>query len=296
VTRVIENSQRKVEAHNFDIRKNLLEYDDVANDQRKVIYEQRNELMSTDDISDTIRAIRVDVVNAAIDTHLPPGSLEEQWDLDGLSAALARDFGLRVDVKSWVEAETTFDEQKLRDRVLAELEGVYTTKEAQTGASVMRHFEKAIMLQVLDQLWKEHLANMDHLRQGIHLRGYAQKNPKQEYKREAFEMFFALLERIKHEVVSVLCKVQVRSEQDVAKVEEQRRPDESRMQFQHAAAPVADATAEPEAVAVAAAGPLAAPRPAPVASPVTRGVRKVGRNEPCPCGSGLKYKQCHGKI
>jgi preprotein translocase subunit SecA len=296
VTRVIENSQRKVEAHNFDIRKNLLEYDDVANDQRKVIYEQRNELMATDDISDTIRAIRVDVVNAAIDTHLPPGSLEEQWDLDGLSAALARDFGLRVDVKSWVEAETTFDEQKLRDRVLAELEGVYTTKEAQTGASVMRHFEKAIMLQVLDQLWKEHLANMDHLRQGIHLRGYAQKNPKQEYKREAFEMFFALLERIKHEVVSVLCKVQVRSEQDVAKVEEQRRPDESRMQFQHAAAPVADAEAEPEAVALAAAGPLAAPRPAPVASPVTRGVRKVGRNEPCPCGSGLKYKQCHGKI
>jgi preprotein translocase subunit SecA len=292
VTRVIENSQRKVEAHNFDMRKQLLEYDDVANDQRKVIYEQRNELMAAEDIGDNIAAIRVDVINAEIDRFVPPGSLHEQWNLLGLTETLRADFGFDGDLQAWLQSEQELSEEALRARVLAAIEQAYAAKEAQTGAPVLRHFEKAIMLQVLDQLWKEHLASMDHLRQGIHLRGYAQKNPKQEYKREAFEMFFAMLERIKHDVISIGARVQIRSEQDVAKVEEQRRADPQRMQFQHAAAPsVAQAPGEPPA-AVAGGGAAEPAR----AAPAVRATRKVGRNEPCPCGSGLKYKQCHGRI
>jgi len=294
VTRVIENSQRKVEAHNFDMRKQLLEYDDVANDQRKVIYEQRNDLMAAEDIGETIRAIRVDVIAAEVDRCVPPGSLLEQWDLAGLAATLKADFGFEGDVQAWLDADPDLPEAQLRERILEGVEKAYAAKEAQTGASVLRHFEKAIMLQVLDQLWKEHLASMDHLRQGIHLRGYAQKNPKQEYKREAFEMFFAMLERIKHDVVSVLQRVQVRGEQDVAKVEEQRKPDTDKMQFQHAQAPAPAATAE-DAVP-AAAGPVARPLPASAPQPFHRPATKVGRNDPCPCGSGRKYKQCHGKL
>jgi len=290
VTRVIENSQRKVEAHNFDMRKQLLEYDDVANDQRKVIYEQRNELMAAEDIGESLGGIRSDVVNAEVDRFVPLGSLVEQWDLAGLAEVLRRDFALLDDPQAWLVAEPDLSEEQLRSRILEGLERAYAAKEEQTGAPVLRHFEKAVMLQTLDQLWKEHLAAMDHLRQGIHLRGYAQKNPKQEYKREAFEMFFAMLERIKHDLVSVLARVQVRGEQDVEKVEERRRPDPQRMQFQHA--PVAaPAAAAPDA----AAGTTAAAPPRAVAVPV-RADRKVGRNEPCPCGSGLKYKQCHGRI
>ena len=284
VTKAIENAQRKVEAHNFNIRKQLLEYDDVANDQRKVVYQQRNELMAEEDISDTIASIRHDVVAAVVETYVPANSLEEQWDLAGLEDALERDFGQRIEVRRWLEQEPNLLEETLRERIHQAITDAYQAKEAQAGASVLRHFEKSIMLQVLDQAWKEHLAAMDYLRQGIHLRGYAQKNPKQEYKREAFEMFTAMLERIKHDVVGIVSKVQVRTESDVAAVDEQRRST-APMEFQHAEAnAIADADSDSDAQG-----------PDDKQSPVVRG-RKVGRNDPCPCGSGKKYKQCHGQL
>ncbi len=281
VSKAIENAQRKVEGHNFDIRKQLLEYDDVANDQRKVIYEQRNELMGSDDISETIKGIRVDVVNNVINEFILPQSLEEQWDVLGLENALEHEFGQRMTVQQWLDADDELHEETLRARILEEIETAYQAKETQAGGEVLRHFEKAVMLQVLDTQWKEHLAAMDYLRQGIHLRGYAQKNPKQEYKREAFEMFTELLERIKHEVVGIISKVQVQDQADVDAVEEQRRTS-GNMEFQHAEAsalPEGENTAEGEA-----------------STPFVRDGRKVGRNEPCPCGSGKKFKQCHGKL
>ncbi len=291
VSKAIENAQRKVEAHNFDIRKHLLEFDDVANDQRKVVYEQRNELMASDDVSETIRAIRADVVNSVISTFIPPGSLDEQWDVPGLEDALEHEFGSRLPIAQWLDEDETLHEESLRERILEAFEGEYAKKEQLAGAHVLRHFEKAIMLQVLDQFWKEHLAAMDYLRQGINLRAFAQKNPKQEYKREAFEMFEALLERIKQEVVSILTKVQVRAEEDVDAVEQRRRAP-SNMQFEHAEAPAATAEAEMAEgdameVAVSAEEPQA---------PFVRDGRKVGRNEPCPCGSGKKFKHCHGSL
>ncbi len=282
VTRAIENAQRKVEGHNFDIRKQLLEYDDVANDQRKVIYQQRNELMAEDDISETIEAIRLDVVNGVVDGYIPPHSMEEQWDVAGLEEALEHEFGQRMEIQSWLDQDDDLHEETLRDRILNEMLAAYQEKEAHVGAEVLRHFEKAAMLQVLDQQWKDHLAAMDHLRQGIHLRGYAQKNPKQEYKREAFEMFAQLLERIKHDVVVLLSKVQVQTQADVDAVEEQRRA-HGEMQYQHADAA---AMADDESGA----------SPEDEHAPFVRAGRKVGRNEPCPCGSGKKYKQCHGKL
>jgi len=281
VTKAIENAQRKVEGHNFDIRKQLLEYDDVANDQRKVVYEQRNELMDAEDVSDTIQSIRADVLNGVIDTYIPAQSLEEQWDVPGLQEAMEGEFGLKLDIKGWLAADDSLYEETLRARILEAAEQAYAEKEALAGSEVMRHFEKAVTLQVLDSQWKDHLAAMDYLRQGIHLRGYAQKNPKQEFKREAFEMFSQMLERIKHDVIGILSKVQVQAEADVEAVEEQRRA-AGGMQFEHAAAgPMG---------AAAAAEDEAAP------APFVRKGRKVGRNEPCPCGSGKKYKQCHGKL
>jgi len=283
VSRAIENAQRKVEGHNFDIRKNLLEYDDVANDQRKVIYEQRNEIMAASDISETIRAIREDVVNEIIDQYIPPQSIEEQWDVEGLVDRLEEDYGLGMDIPGWLESDNALHEEPLRKRILDELVKAYEEKEAQAGSGVLRHFEKAVMLQVLDTLWKEHLAAMDYLRQGIHLRGYAQKNPKQEYKREAFEMFSQLLERIKGEVIAILSKVQVRAEEDVAAVEEQRRS-HVQMNYQHEEVNALEAEEQ--------AGESAEPQE----QPFVRDGRKIGRNEPCPCGSGKKYKQCHGRI
>ncbi len=286
VSKAIENAQRKVEAHNFNIRKNLLEFDDVANDQRKVIYEQRNELMATDDVSETVKAIRVDVVNRVIDNFIPPGSLEEQWNVAQLEDAIATEFAQKFAIQGWLDADDTLHEETLREKILAELENAYDAKEQMAGAETMRHFEKAVMLQVLDQAWKEHLAAMDYLRQGIHLRSYAQKNPKQEYKREAFQMFTGLLDRIKIDVVSILSKVQVRAESDVAAVEEQRRST-APMQFRHD-----DASALPPEADAAAAGEA----PEPSAQPFVRDGRKIGRNEPCPCGSGKKYKHCHGKL
>jgi len=285
VTKAIANAQRKVEAHNFDIRKNLLEFDDVANDQRKVIYSQRSELMASNDISETISAIRADVINAVIDQFIPPDSLDEQWDVPGLEEALENEFGTRVPVAEWLEQDHELAEIGLRERIVEEFERVYKEKEDMTGAEVLRHFEKAVMLQVLDQLWKEHLAAMDYLRQGIHLRGYAQQDPKQEYKREAFEMFSGLLDRMKHEVVSVLSKVQVRAEEDVDAVERQRRST-GPMHFEHAEAPAPGAEA-PE---------LADEEGGEAPAPFVRDGRKVGRNEPCPCGSGKKYKHCHGAL
>jgi preprotein translocase subunit SecA len=284
VTKAIENAQRKVEAHNFNIRKTLLEYDDVANDQRKVVYEQRNELMETEDIADTIHAIRRDVVKSVIDTYIPPGSLDEQWDVTGLQEALMQEFGATMPVAEWLERDHDLHEETLRERIIESMEAAYAEKEQLAGTAVVRHFEKAVMLQILDVAWKEHLAAMDYLRQGIGLRGYAQKNPKQEYKREAFEMFTAMLDRIKHDVIAIVSKVQVRTESDVEAVEQQRRS-ETPVRYQHAEASAMAGEQEEEAVAGEE-----------THTPYTRQGRKIGRNEPCPCGSGKKYKQCHGRL
>ncbi len=282
VNKAIENAQRKVEGHNFDVRKQLLEYDDVANDQRKVVYEQRNELMDSEEIVDAIHAVREGVINEVIDQHIPPQSIEEQWDVPGLEEALEGEFAQKLDVQGWLAADNELYEETLRQRIQDEINQSYSDKEQQAGTEVVRHFEKAVMLQVLDSQWKDHLAAMDYLRQGIHLRGYAQKNPKQEYKREAFEMFTQMLDGMRHEVVGILSRVQVRDEQDVQAVEDQRRSD-TEMNFQHDQASAmanAEATAEEEQEH----------------APFVREGRKVGRNEPCPCGSGKKYKQCHGKL
>jgi preprotein translocase subunit SecA len=280
VTKAIENAQRKVEQHNYNIRKTLLEYDDVANDQRSVVYEQRNELMEADDISDMVNAIREDVVNGIISQYIPPGSIDEQWDIPGLEEAFQQEFALEMPVGQWLEEDHDLHEESLRERILETMIDIYREKEAQAGSAVVRHFEKAVMLQILDGAWKEHLAAMDYLRQGIGLRGYAQKDPRQEYKKEAFQMFTDMLERIKHEVLVILTKVQVRAESDVEAVEEQRRT-QSQMNFKHDEAGALDESPEKEGG---------------VQQPFTRQGRKVGRNEPCPCGSGKKYKQCHGKL
>ncbi|MGR9092870.1 MAG: preprotein translocase subunit SecA [Gammaproteobacteria bacterium] len=283
VTKAIENAQRKVEGRNFDIRKQLLEFDDVANDQRKHVYEQRRELMEADDVSENIKGLRHDVVNEFLDTYVPPRSFEENWDIEGLSHALQQEYGLKFDIAEWLENEESLDEEGIRKRILERVEAAYAEKEQLAGSDVLRQFEKAIMLQVLDGHWKEHLAAMDYLRQGIHLRGFAQKNPKQEYKREAFEMFARMLQEIMRDVVGVLSKVEIRARDDVEAVEEQRRQDTSEMQFQHRSPDSALEKSEPAAGSAGNA-------------PFVRKAKKVGRNDPCPCGSGKKYKQCHGKL
>ncbi|MEO3878036.1 preprotein translocase subunit SecA [Rheinheimera fenheensis] len=281
VSRAIENAQRKVEARNFDIRKQLLEFDDVANDQRKVVYEQRNELLDATDISETINAIRADVVDGVISQYIPPQSLDEMWDIPGLEQRLKADFSLDLPIAQWLADDKKLFEEKLRERIAEEVEKAYQHKEQMVGPQVLRQFEKAIMLQSLDTHWKEHLAAMDHLRQGINLRGYAQKNPKQEYKREAFELFSTMLENLKVDVIGVLSRVQVRAAEDVEAVEEQRRKaDAVPHDYQHA---------EAEHVG----GDVPAGMPT---GPVFRDHDKIGRNDPCPCGSGKKYKQCHGKL
>ncbi|TAM21039.1 MAG: preprotein translocase subunit SecA, partial [Nevskiaceae bacterium] len=300
VTRAIETAQRKVEAHNFDIRKNLLEYDNVANDQRKAIYELRDELMGADQVSSMVEDIRPDVVNAVIDAYIPPQTVESMWNPDGLEAALKKDFALDFPVKKLLDEDSSLDEKGLRARILAALVAAYQDKKAKVGAAVLEHFEKAILLQVIDQFWREHLAAVDYLRQGIHLRGYAQKDPKQEYKREAFNMFNDMLARFKHEVISILARVQIQTEAEVERVEAERRAAaeaaEQRMQFQHANAPdMLHGGAEPAAPAEPAAGVLRTTQPDARLAPV-RTAPKVGRNDPCPCGSGKKYKLCHGKL
>jgi preprotein translocase subunit SecA len=270
VTRSIENAQRKVEGRNFDIRKQLLEFDDVSNDQRQVIYEQRNELMDEDDIADVIKNIRTDVVTGIINQHIPQQSLEEMWDIPGLEERIKGELTLELPLAKWLEEDRKLHEETLREKILATVETSYAEKEEQVGEDVLRQFEKAVMLQSLDSHWKEHLAAMDHLRQGIHLRGYAQKNPKQEFKRESFELFGELLESLKYDVISILSKVQIRAESDVEAVEEQhRKAEDVPKEYTHeSASGVSDQEKLP----------------------------RVGRNEPCPCGSGKKYKQCHGKL
>ncbi len=283
VTKAIENAQRKVEGRNFDIRKQLLEFDDVANDQRKHVYEQRRELMEAEDVSENIKGLRHDVVNEFLDTYIPPRSFEENWDVDGLTHALQQEYGLTFDVAGLVETDESLDEEAIRQQVLDQTEAAYAEKEQLVGPDVLRQFEKAIMLQVLDGHWKEHLAAMDYLRQGIHLRGFAQKNPKQEYKREAFEMFARMLQEIMRDVIGILSKVEIRARDDVEAVEEQRRQDTSEMQYQHRSP---DSALEDKSEATGTAGN----------APFVRKGKKVGRNDPCPCGSGKKYKQCHGKL
>ena len=285
VSRAIENAQKKVEGHNFDIRKQVLEYDDVANDQRKVVYEQRNELMATEDVSVTITSMRETVVNGVIDQYIAPNSIDEQWELEGLNLALRDEFGLEIDVAQWLQDDDELHEETLREKIITEVQNQSDGKEALTGPEVMRHFEKAITLQTLDSQWKEHLAQMDYLRQGINLRSYAQKDPKQEYKREAFEMFTTMLDRIKHDVVSLISRVELRAQEDVEAIEEQRRQSGGDMEMQHDQ--VDGMTGETE---------QANPDIEQQAKPITREGKKVGRNEPCPCGSGKKYKQCCGAL
>jgi preprotein translocase subunit SecA len=292
VTKAIENAQRKVEGRNFDIRKQLLEYDDVANDQRKVIYRQRRELMDTESVADTVTAMRDDVLANLIDAHVPRDSLEELWHVADLSKALAETFGGDWPIQQWLDQEHDLAEESLRRRIHDRVARQYADKEQAVGSEVMRQIEKAVMLQTLDTQWKDHLAAMDYLRQGIHLRGYAQKNPKQEYKREAFEMFSAMLDSIKEEVVNTLARLRIQTPDELAALNPVPG-DEHEFQFKHEEFHGLDAPAEPEPEGEL----LIQRRPAAEAhhEPFVREQRKVGRNEPCPCGSGKKYKHCHGK-
>jgi preprotein translocase subunit SecA len=287
LSRSIEKAQRKVEGRNFDIRKQLLEFDDVANDQRKVVYELRDELMTAEDISEMLEQNRSDVFTSVIDEYIAPQSLEDMWDIEGLQERLKNDFDLDLPIKSWLEEDDKLYEEALREKILDTAVTVYQQKEETVGAQVLRNFEKSVMLQTLDTLWKEHLAAMDHLRQGIHLRGYAQKNPKQEYKRESFELFEQLLDSLKFDVITILSKVRVQQQEEVERMEAQRQAQAeaaaAKAQAQHANAEnqLADNSEQAEDGSQ---------------QPMVREERKVGRNEPCPCGSGKKYKQCHGKI
>jgi len=280
VTRAIENAQRKVEARNFDMRKQILEYDDVANDQRKVIYQQRTELLESDDISETVQAMRDSVLDDTVSLYITPHSMEEQWDVPGLEKALAADYLLELPLAQWLEEDKQFNEESLRVRVSEYARDAYQSKVGAVGAEIMHHYERAIMLQSVDVHWREHLSALDHLRQGIHLRGYAQKNPKQEYKREAFELFSTMLDVIKREVTQVLMTVQVRSEAEVDSVE--AAPAAENVQYHHANYEEA-LSGENRSTAEE-------------AHPFVRDGKKIGRNDVCPCGSGKKYKQCHGKL
>jgi len=312
LTRQIEKAQRKVEAHNFDIRKQLLLFDDVANDQRKVVYQQRTEIMGTEDLSAAVHGIRDEALNNLVDQYLPKSASPSDWDLAGLKDAVQKDFNAEVDPAAWLATEPELEEAQLRRRIVDAAHAAYEQRIARNGAEVMRHVEKQIMMNMLDQHWREHLAAMDYLRQGIHLRGYAQKDYRFEYKREAFELFAAMLERVKFETVTVLAKIEVRTQEAIDQEEEERRRRLMRaLQAQHAEAhsPLAAAgLAPPDAPGVralpgiGAAAPAGAPRgppPLPVQEPVSTFVRverKIGRNEPCPCGSGKKYKHCHGVL
>jgi preprotein translocase subunit SecA len=288
LSRSIEGAQRKVEAYNFDVRKQLLEYDDVANEQRKVIYSQRDELLAADSIAETIADIGIRVMDQTTDIFIPPHSMAEEWDVAGLEQRLSNDFMLTLPIHTWLEEDEALDEDQLRERIKQAFKEMYAAKQIHMGADVMRQFEKAVMLQTLDTCWREHLAAMDYLRQGIHLRGYAQKNPKQEYKRESFEMFSQLLDKVNYEVISALSKFEVRKEQDLSQMQAQQRQtiDQQHVQYKHAEVSVlADETAaerEEEHPGIV--------------TPITRNSPKIGRNDPCSCGSGKKYKQCHGKL
>jgi len=285
VSRAIENAQRKVEGHNFDIRKQLLEYDDVANDQRKVVYQQRNEMMTETDLSEIIESIREDVVDTLVSNYVPAGTLEEQWDIKGLVKSLEEEVGKKFDVQKWLDEDDQLNEYTLPEKVNTELVNIYKEKEALIGLEEMRRFEKYVLLQVLDSHWKEHLSAMDYLRQSINLRAMAQKNPKQEYKRESFEMFTEMLEQIKQEVIATLSRVEIRSQEEIDALERQQQMPTD-MNFEHAEAglqvesePVDEGDGQQES-----------------AQPFVRQDKKIGRNDPCYCGSGKKFKQCHGKL
>jgi len=288
VNRAIENAQRKVEGHNYDIRKQLLEYDDVANDQRKVIYAQRNDMMAEHDLSVTIKSIREEVINNIITASIPPGSIDEQWDIDGLEKALKEEFGQNMPISQWLDQDNMLDESGLRRKILATVVEEFESKEQLVGSEGMRNYEKHVMLNVLDKLWKEHLAAMDYLRQSIGLRGYAQKNPKQEYKREAFEMFSELLDRMKYEVISILSKVKIQSNEEVEQLEANENPKVENVNYGHADAKDIQQAAAEEGAEGAEQNESA--------QPYQREQKKIGRNEPCYCGSGKKFKQCHGKL
>jgi preprotein translocase subunit SecA len=325
LTRQIEKAQRKVESHNFDIRKQLLLFDDVANDQRKVIYQQRTEILGTADLSMAVRDMSTDAVGALVDQYIPTNSVPEDWDLEGLTAALQRDFNLTVEPREWLAQEPTLEEPVLRGRIAGTVRSVYEQKVQRIGDEIMRHVERDVVLRTLDQHWRDHLAAMDYLRQGIHLRGYAQKDYRFEYKREAFELFSAMLDRVKFDTVALLSKIEVRTQEQIEREEAERRERLMRaLQTQHAEVQSAlggesEAEAEVGAAAAGAVGgavgavgaaslrpspspgarpaPGARPPPPPAAvAPFVRGDRKVGRNEPCPCGSGKKYKHCHGAL
>ena len=303
LTRQIERAQRRVEQHNFDARKQLLEYDDVANDQRRVIYQQRTDLMSAEDVAEAIKGIREDVVAQLVDQYVPAGAPEEQWDAPGLEKAIEKDFGPNLPVVDWVKEEEAGDGSVLRGKIVHALEQAYDQKEANVGAQVMRYIEKEITLRTLDQHWREHLAAMDYMRQGIYLRSYAQKNPKQEYKREAFELFSGMLDRIKFDTVTTVSKIQVRSQAEIEREELERQQRLARaLQAQHAdavspiQAPPGMSDPGPQAAAGGNVMELEPSGSGPAAVPFVRAVPKVGRNEPCPCGSGRKYKHCHGAL
>ncbi|MFT5719395.1 MAG: preprotein translocase subunit SecA [Oleiphilaceae bacterium] len=287
VSNAIEKAQRKVEGRNFDIRKSLLEYDDVANDQRSVIYEQRNHVMDSEDISDVISGIRAEVVDETISDFIRPQSLEEQWDIPGLEKKLETEFSVILPLQTWLDDDDKLHEESLREKVLTEIVRVYAEKEETAGDEPMRNFEKQVFLHILDTLWKEHLAAMDHLRQGIHLRSYAQKNPKQEYKRESFELFQGLLQNLKNDVVRVTSHVKIQSKEESEEIERKRKEELDR-QLRNATTEHADVNAI--------GGENDSQGQEAKQSPMTRDGRKVGRNEPCPCGSGKKFKQCHGQI
>jgi preprotein translocase subunit SecA len=295
VSKQIQNAQRKVEAHNFDIRKNLLDFDDVANDQRKVIYQQRNELLESESVQEAVQAIREDVFAELVRRFVPENSVDSQWDVDGLERAVFDDYGVRLGLAGLIESRNhEIEDAELAQYVIDAATRHFDEKEAQVGPEIMRQLEKHLMLNVLDQGWKEHLARMDYLRQGIHLRGYAQKQPKQEYKRESFELFTELLDKVKREVTTMLARVRIRSEDEVQQLEEEdrRRMEQqaNRMQFQHADAGgygADEEAAEAQANAMMGQGVLAPGRAA---------AAKIGRNDPCPCGSGKKFKQCHGQL
>lgn len=286
VSRSIENAQRKVEARNFDIRKQLLEYDDVANDQRKVIYLQRNELLDADDISDTIATIRRDVLAQTIHTHIPPETLEEQWDVAAAMKSLEADFGIKAPIDQWLASDEEVDTEMVVSRVAAQAEAEYNSKFVNVDKPLLHQYERSVMLQSIDNHWREHLASLDYLRQGIHLRGYAQKQPKQEYKREAFELFGHLLDTVKREVTRILMMVQVATQEQVEAAERAAEEAASRavqnVQYHHA--DTEDALAATDAAVDSA------------QQPFVREGEKLGRNDPCWCGSGKKYKHCHGKL
>ncbi len=282
LSRQIEKAQRKVESHNFDIRKNLLEYDDVSNDQRKVVYHQRNELMEADDIQESIKSIREEVVEMTVDQFIPPESHEDNWDPEGLTNALEKDFLLPLKISQWIKQDSQLNSDNIRDRCVEKVQSASEEKESIVGSDLMRMVEKEIMLKQLDIHWKEHLAAMDYLRQGIGLRGYAQKNPKQEYKQEAFMMFSEMLDQVKHDTISMLARIRIQNEQDIQRMEDQRRAEQS-MDFNKSENSSLLKRSDNNAKKNS-------------SSPFVRSEKKVGRNDPCPCGSGKKYKHCCGKL